>query len=172
MDDAHFEANAVGKYISRSSISDVSALGNFELLRRAVDNVIRSAIRFAPVGSNLEVSTRISDGRAIVAVRDHGPGVPESDLVRIFEAFYRVTDSRDRETGGAGLGLPITARIMALQGGDAKARNAVDGGLIVELGFPESKMDTPIGAKTDPFITAVSTSRRGYGGLADVSTPP
>jgi two-component system OmpR family sensor kinase len=172
MDDARFEANAVGKYISRSSISDVSALGNFELLRRAVDNVIRNAIRFAPVGSNVEVSTRISDGRAIVAVRDHGPGVPESDLVRIFEAFYRVTDSRDREAGGAGLGLAITARIMALHGGDAKARNAVDGGLIVELGFPESQMDTPIGAKTDPFITAVSTPRRGCGDLAHVSTPP
>jgi hypothetical protein len=58
-------------------------------------------------------------------------------LNRIFEAFYRVADSRDRETGGVGLGLAITARIMALHGGDATARNAADGGLIVELRFPE-----------------------------------
>jgi len=166
VDDAHFEANAVGKYISRSTISDVSALGNFELLRRAVDNVIRNAIRFAPVGSSVEVSTGIVDGSAVVGVRDHGPGVPESDLVRIFEAFYRVADSRDRETGGVGLGLAITARIMALHGGWAKARNAIDGGLIVELCFPETKSATPIHARTDPFVEAAP--RRGYGGLADV----
>jgi two-component system OmpR family sensor kinase len=167
VDDAHFEANAVGKYISRSSISEVPALGDFELLRRAVDNVIRNAIRFAPVGSNVEISTHIAEGRAIVTVRDHGPGVPESDLVRIFEAFYRVADSRDRETGGVGLGLAITARIMALHGGYAKARNAIDGGLIVELGVP-----APIGSKTDPFVTAVSAPRREYGSLTDVLTPP
>jgi two-component system, OmpR family, sensor kinase len=143
VDDAHFEASAVGKHISPSTVSGVSAVGNFELLRRAVDNVIRNAIRFAPVGSNVEVSTRIADGNAIVAVRDHGPGVPERDLNRIFEAFYRVADSRDRESGGAGLGLAITARIMALHGGNAKARNAADGGLIVELCFPQAAMTAP-----------------------------
>jgi two-component system, OmpR family, sensor kinase len=171
VDDAHFEASAVGKYISRSTISGLATLGNFELLRRAVDNVIRNAIRFAPVGSNVEISTRIADGSAIVAVRDHGPGVPENDLHRIFEAFYRVTDSRARESGGIGLGLAITARIMALHGGNAKAQNAADGGLIVELRFPESKMAAPIHAKVDSLVAAVPASRRGYGGLADVPAP-
>ena len=86
----------------------------------------------------MEVSTRTANGCAIVAIRDHGPGVPDDHLNRIFEAFYRVADSRDRETGGVGLGLAITARIMALHGGNARARNAADGGLIVELRFPES----------------------------------
>jgi two-component system, OmpR family, sensor kinase len=147
VEDAHFEASAVGKFISPSMVSDVSAVGNFELLRRAVDNVIRNAIRFTPVGSKVEVSTRVADGSAIVAVRDHGPGVPECDLNRIFEAFYRVADARDRETGGVGLGLAITARIMALHGGSATARNAADGGLIVELCFPETGMAASAPAK-------------------------
>jgi two-component system OmpR family sensor kinase len=144
VEDAHFEASAVGKHISPSTTSGLSAFGNFELLHRAVDNVIRNAIRFAPVGTNVEVSTRIADGSAIVAVRDYGPGVPENDLHRIFEAFYRVADARDRETGGVGLGLAITARIMSLHGGNAKARNAADGGLIVELCFPGARLAGPI----------------------------
>jgi two-component system OmpR family sensor kinase len=136
IEDAQFEASSVGKHISRSAIAELSAIGNFELLRRAVDNVIRNAIRFAPVGSKVEVSARADDGRAIVAVRDHGPGIAEGELDRIFEAFYRIADSRDRDSGGIGLGLAITARIMALHGGAAKARNAPDGGLIVELSLP------------------------------------
>lgn len=122
--DARFEASAVGKHISCWTTEDLSASGNSELLRRAIDNVVRNAIRFTPVGGDVEVSTRTANGSAIVAVRDHGPGVPEGDLNRIFEAFYRVTDSRDRETGGVGLGLAITARIMTLHGGNACARNA------------------------------------------------
>jgi two-component system, OmpR family, sensor kinase len=134
--DASFEASAVGKRLG-STADDLVVLGNFELLRRAIDNVVRNAIRFTPVGSKVEVSMRTADGCAIVAIRDHGPGVPDDYLNRIFEAFYRVADSRDRETGGVGLGLAITARIMALHGGNATARNAADGGLIVELCFPE-----------------------------------
>jgi two-component system, OmpR family, sensor kinase len=140
VEDAKFEASAVGKHISPSTVRGLSALGNMELLRRAIDNVIRNAIRFAPVGTNVEVSTRVDEGVAIVAVRDRGPGVPEHDLDRIFEAFYRVAEARDRASGGAGLGLAITARTMALHGGKARARNAADGGLIVELCFPSAKM--------------------------------
>lgn len=138
VDDADFEAGAAGKRISCSTVNGLSALGNFELLRRAIDNVVRNAIRFTPVGSDVEVSMRTANGGAIIAVRDHGAGVPEGDLNRIFDAFYRVADCRDRTTGGVGLGLAITARTMALHGGNARARNTADGGLIVELCFPES----------------------------------
>jgi two-component system, OmpR family, sensor kinase len=140
VDDAHFEASAVSKHIRPGTMSDISAIGNSELLRRAVDNVVRNAIRFAPVGSEVEVSSRMDAGGAVVAVRDHGPGVSERDLGRIFEAFYRVDEARDRASGGIGLGLAITARIMALHGGHAKARNATDGGLVVELWFPNASV--------------------------------
>jgi two-component system sensor histidine kinase CpxA len=145
--DARFEASAVGKHIGRSTADGLVVLGNFELLRRAIDNVVRNAIRFTPVGSNVEVSIGTANGCAIIAIRDHGPGVAEDYLNRIFEAFYRVADSRDRETGGVGLGLAITGRIMALHGGHARARNAADGGLIVELRFPEGNWLPPADAR-------------------------
>jgi two-component system, OmpR family, sensor kinase len=141
--DARFEASAVGKHIGLLTADGLVVLGDFELLRRAIDNVVRNAIRFTPVGSNVEVSMRTANGCAIVAIRDHGPGVPEDYLNRIFEAFYRVADSRDRETGGVGLGLAITARIMALHGGNATARNAAAGGLVVELRFSETNGPAP-----------------------------
>jgi two-component system OmpR family sensor kinase len=139
VEDAHFEASAAGKHLERSLLPGLRAYGNFELLRRAVDNILRNAIRFAPAGSTIEISTRSALGEPIIAVRDHGPGVPEFDLERIFEAFYRVAQARDPDSGGIGLGLAIAARIMALHCGDTKARNAIGGGLIVELRFPIAK---------------------------------
>lgn len=70
--------------------------------------------------------------------------MPQQDLKRIFEAFYRVNDARDRASGGTGLGLAITAQIMALHGGHALARNAPNGGLIVELSLPATvRADEP-----------------------------
>jgi two-component system sensor histidine kinase CpxA len=140
VEDAQLEANASGKSFDPSIILDLCVDGNLELLRRAIDNVLRNAIRFEPPGGGVEVSTRFDDSGATIVVRDHGCGVPEPDLERIFEAFYRVAESRERSSGGTGLGLAITARIMALHGGYAKARNVPGGGLIVELHFPHAAM--------------------------------
>ena len=73
---------------------------------------------------------------AIIHVADHGPGVPEPDLVNVFRPFYRVADSRERETGGVGLGLAITDHAVRMHGGVVCARNSPSGGLIVELRLP------------------------------------
>jgi two-component system sensor histidine kinase CpxA len=62
--------------------------------------------------------------------------VPENVLEKIFSSFYRVEDARDRQTGGAGLGLAITARAVRLHGGTVTAMNATDGGLIIKMSFP------------------------------------
>jgi two-component system sensor histidine kinase CpxA len=70
-----------------------------------------------------------------ITIDDRGPGVPEPDLQRIFEPFYRVAESRDRDSGGTGLGLAITARIVSLYGGNVQARNTPDG-LRVEIALP------------------------------------
>jgi two-component system sensor histidine kinase CpxA len=143
IEDAKLEANASGKSVAPSTILDLCVNGNSELLRRAIDNVLRNAIRFEPPGGSVEVSTRVDASGATIAVRDHGCGVSEPDLERIFEAFYRVAESRERSSGGTGLGLAITARIMALHGGYSKAHNAPGGGLIVELHLPHAGM--PLG---------------------------
>ena len=71
-------------------------------------------------------------------MRDRGPGVPAGDLERIFEPFYRVAESRDRDSGGEGIGLAITAQVMKAHGGSAEARNRADGGLEVLLSLPRS----------------------------------
>lgn len=137
VDDAQLEAHAVGKHVTFSAPSGIAVHSNLALLRRAIDNVLRNAIRFAPTATSVDLSVRTGVRGVIIAVRDRGPGVPEQDLKRIFEAFYRVAEARERASGGAGLGLAITARIMALHAGSAEARNAPDGGLIVELWLPE-----------------------------------
>src|SRR2546423_6291526 len=74
--------------------------------------------------------------RAIITVRDHGPGVPEETLSDIFRPFYRVEEARDPDSGGTGLGLAITARAVSLHHGTVAASNAPDGGFIVEITLP------------------------------------
>jgi two-component system OmpR family sensor kinase len=174
VEDAQLEANASGKSVAPSTILDLCVNGNLELLRRAIDNVLRNAIRFEPRGGSVEVSTRIDESGATIAVRDHGPGVPESDLERIFEAFYRVAEARERSSGGTGLGLAITARIMALHGGHSKAHNAPDGGLIVELHLPQAAMPSGEilgeGATTNPtYIDRASLQSAQVDGFAESS---
>jgi two-component system, OmpR family, sensor kinase len=136
--DARLEGSALGKSVSSCGVEDLCVYGNAELIRRAVENVMRNAVRFEPVGGTVNVSVRTDGAGATIAVRDHGRGVPQADLERIFEAFYRVDEARERDSGGTGLGLAIAARVTALHGGAAKAYNASGGGLIVELHFPQT----------------------------------
>lgn len=74
--------------------------------------------------------------RIVIGVRDQGPGIPESALAHIFEPFYRVDDSRERNAGGYGIGLTITERTIRRHGGSVRASNLADGGLLVELRLP------------------------------------
>ena len=106
-----------------------------ELLRRAVENVIRNAIRHAPPETAVEVKLARNNGRAVVDIRDHGPGVPEEALPRLFDPFYRVETDRNRTSGGIGLGLSIARRAIELHKGTIRARNARPG-LEVELDLP------------------------------------
>ena len=115
-------------------------VGNSELLGRAVENVIRNAISYTSEGTAVEIrvfdESRFGEHFAVVQVSDHGPGVPESSLRTIFRPFYRLDLSRQRSTGGYGVGLAITERAVRLHGGSVSARNAVEGGLIVEMRLP------------------------------------
>lgn len=107
-----------------------------ELLRRAIENVVRNALSFTAEGTRVEVSVDRDGDHARVRVRDHGAGVPEESLTEIFSPFYRVGTARTRGTGGTGLGLAITARAIALHGGEVAAHHAEGGGLVVELRLP------------------------------------
>src|SRR5205085_5320335 len=122
-----------------------TATGLFELIRSAIENVVRNAARHTAQGTEVEIALRcedVSDKRyAVINVRDHGAGVPEESLEEIFRPFYRVEDARDRQTGGTGLGLAITARAVRLHSGTIKAANAPDGGLVVEIRLPMKSKD-------------------------------
>ncbi len=113
-----------------------AVVGDRRLLARAVDNVVRNAIHFAPADSQVAVTLRDDNaGWVIVEVQDRGPGVPETMLSRIFEPFCRVDDSRQTATGGVGLGLSIVQRIVQQHSGWVRASNC-NPGLLVTMAFP------------------------------------
>lgn len=134
--DARWEA---GERDTRVELIDgeCSIRANPGLLRSATENVIRNAVRYTAPGTAVEVSLecRIADtGRsAIVRVSDRGPGVPAEELTKIFRPFYRADEARDRESGGAGLGLAIAERVAATHGGSIRAENRPGGGLEVVM---------------------------------------
>ena len=138
VDDSRIEAQARGCDLQYQASQPATVEGDPELLRRAVENVIRNAIRYAPSQTAVEISLARNNGKVLVDVRDHGPGVPEEALPRLFDAFYRVEPDRSRISGGGvGLGLSIARRALDLHHGSIRARNAHPG-LEVELELPVS----------------------------------
>lgn len=135
VDDSNIEAHAHGCELHYDRKQPVTVDGDPELLRRAVENVIRNAIRYAPRETAVDVSLGRNNGTAVLDVRDRGPGVPEEALPQIFDAFYRVDTDRARSSGGIGLGLSIARRAIELHKGVIRARNA-EPGLEVEMQLP------------------------------------
>jgi signal transduction histidine kinase len=147
--DADFEAKAKEAGVKVKTSEPCSVRGNELLLRSAIENVVRNAVLYTDSGTDVEICLTFADmvvndssgdgatsRCAVISVRDHGPGVSDDQLAHLFEPFYRIADSRDRESGGTGLGLAITERAVRLHGGTVDARNATDGGLIVEIRLP------------------------------------
>jgi two-component system, OmpR family, sensor histidine kinase CpxA len=139
-DDADFEARSRARRV-RTQVCDACTMtGVAPLIKSAVENVVRNAARYTAEDTEVEIKLlcEASNGerQAVINVRDHGAGVPEEAINKIFRPFYRVEDARDRQTGGSGLGLAIAARAVRLHGGSIMAANAPDGGLIVEMRLP------------------------------------
>jgi len=138
--DGNFEARAKHCSVRVDSMDVCTTTGAREQLRRAIENVVRNAIRYTQSGTNVEITLRKQCApalsRAVIQVRDYGPGVSSEHLEKIFLPFYRIATITDEPTGGAGLGLAITERIVRMYGGGVSATNAVDGGLIVNLELP------------------------------------
>jgi signal transduction histidine kinase len=135
VNDSRIEAEARACRVTFDRRDAVTVQGDPELLQRAIENVVRNAIRYAPRDSAVEVSLTHVGARALVKVRDYGPGVPEEALSRLFDAFYRVQEDRARTSGGIGLGLSIARRAIELHKGSIQARNAQPG-LEVDLELP------------------------------------
>jgi two-component system sensor histidine kinase CpxA len=138
--DADFEARSNDRSVVAATCEPLMLSGNQELLRQALENLVRNAARYTAKGTAVEISLRRKEvggrGWAHIEVRDQGPGVPESELQDIFRPFYRVTDARERQSGGAGVGLAISDRAVRLHGGSLRAFNAPGAGLIMEMELP------------------------------------
>ncbi|HKB66019.1 MAG TPA: ATP-binding protein, partial [Pyrinomonadaceae bacterium] len=135
--DADFEARARNRSVRLVATEPVRIEGVPNLIRRAIENVIRNAVHYTAEQTEVEIKLFTdSEARAVIVVRDHGPGVPDEALNEIFRPFYRVDEARDREAGGVGLGLSIAERAVRLHGGSVEANNASDGGLVVTLSLP------------------------------------
>ena len=142
VDDASFEANANGRFVHVESEIDGVVRGNVELLRRAVENVVRNAIKYSHRGGTVEVGTALGSGDrvAVISVRDSGTGVPESDIANIFDPFFRSTTHARKE--GSGLGLAIAKRVVESHGGSIVASNVPGGGLRVNIELPLLEVKT------------------------------
>jgi len=133
--DGDFEARARNRSVVIKQADACTAAGFEELLRSAVENVVRNAIRHTAEGTAVEISLQCAVGNALLRVRDHGPGAPESMLSEIFLPFRRAPNGN---SDGAGLGLAIAERAVAVHRGNIRAMNAPEGGLIVEINLPLS----------------------------------
>ncbi|MEW6490704.1 MAG: ATP-binding protein, partial [Thermodesulfobacteriota bacterium] len=135
--DADFEARARGCTVELEACEPARVVGVPELLRRAVENVVRNAVRFTAEGTAVAIRLRQpAPAGAHIEVCDRGPGLPEAALAEVFRPFYRVADARDRSSGGTGLGLAIAERAVRLHGGSIRAENRGEGGLRVTIELP------------------------------------
>ena len=135
--DASFESDGKRREVRVDLNESIVLRGNHELLHRAIENVVRNAVRHSPDGGVVVISAEAIDGRVHVTVADTGPGVPEDDLDAIFEAFFR--SGAAGSSTGYGLGLAITRRVAEAHGGKAAASNRLAGGLLVALEFQLDK---------------------------------
>lgn len=99
-------------------------------LHDVLRNLVENAAIYAPEGTTIVVTSRAEGHRLLISVADEGPGIPDADLPRIFERFYRVDRARSREAGGTGLGLSIVKNLVGLHGGTVQAANRPEGGAI------------------------------------------
>ena len=130
--DADFEAAAKNRSVRVIRADDCRVKGSETLIRSAVENVLRNAVRYTKEGTAVEVSLSNGDDKARILVRDHGEGVPNTELENLFKPFYRVGEARDRGSGGTGLGLAIAEQAVRLHKGTISAKNE-DDGLAVEI---------------------------------------
>lgn len=130
--DADFEAAAKNRKVKVKRSEDCVVMGNESLLQSAVENVLRNAVRYTKENTEVEVELYSVDGKAVIAVRDAGEGVPEAELQNLFKPFYRVGEARDRGSGGMGLGLAIAEQAILAHKGTITAANR-DPGLEIRI---------------------------------------
>jgi two-component system sensor histidine kinase SenX3 len=141
---SRIEAEARGISLVTSKFENLEILGDKRQIEMAVRNLVENAIHYSPDGTRVAISLHAVDGLAEILVSDQGIGIPEKDIERIFERFYRVDPARSRATGGTGLGLSIVKHVVINHGGDVSVWSAEGAGSTFTIRIPlyVSQMDT------------------------------
>jgi signal transduction histidine kinase len=127
------DAQDTGAQVTIEGAASVPYVGRPQALKRCLGNLLDNALKY---GSSAVMCVDDGPERLVMRIRDHGPGIPEPELERVFEPFYRLEGSRSRNTGGTGLGLSIARKIAQAHGGTLRLRNLKDGGLEAALALP------------------------------------
>jgi two-component system, OmpR family, sensor kinase len=138
VDDAGFEARAQHGQVRLFAHDDVFVRGNAELLHRAIENIVRNALKYSPEGAGVDIHVETyvdatAAGHVQIRVDDQGPGVPAADLLLIFKPFFRSASS---SPNGHGLGLAISWRVVENLQGHIQASNRDGGGFCVSIDLP------------------------------------
>ena len=133
--DAEYEAQRRPCTVVLEQEEECVIKGNSHVLHRAVENVVRNAIRYTEAGTQVMICVKRSHGRAVIEVSDCGPGIPEDEIQNVLRPFYRLDYARSTTTGGFGVGLAITDRAVKLHGGKVTVVNRQGGGTCVEMAF-------------------------------------
>jgi two-component system, OmpR family, sensor kinase len=129
-------------------------LADSEQLRQLLTNLTRNAVIHTPTGTAIEVTVGADGGRAVLEVRDHGPGLPADAGDHVFERFWRTEGGRSRGRGGAGLGLAIVKAIVQAHHGEVHAGNATDGGAVFTVTLPIVQAANRAGLPEEPATRA------------------
>jgi len=142
IEDAQYLANEKSISITNNTPVDCRLLVDQSLILSALNNILINAIKHSEENSEIEVSSEVSAGCLNISIADSATGVPEEQLPLLFNAFYRVSTARDRETGGTGLGLAIAKQAVAIHQGKISAKNNHSGGLTITIELPINKANT------------------------------
>jgi two-component system sensor histidine kinase BaeS len=126
----------VSLLVSVDEAAPACVLGDRDRLAQVLDNLLDNAIRYSPAGSTVAVELRLQRDEWVCSIRDAGPGIPPEHLPFVFERFYRADASRNRQSGGAGLGLAIARALVKAQGGQIRVECPASGGTIARFSLP------------------------------------
>ncbi|MEM8814692.1 MAG: ATP-binding protein [Pseudomonadota bacterium] len=136
VEESRIEADADDRYIKLDIVSPCPVMGDAELLKSCIENVLRNALRYTPQHGRVEIVLRRTRLACELTLRDYGPGVPGEDLPHLFKPFYQTDTARAPQSGGYGIGLAIAHKAISLHKGWIEAENAEGGGLLVRITLP------------------------------------
>jgi signal transduction histidine kinase len=133
-----YKATASGIVISEAYEDGLEMLGDLDLLEQAFSNIVENAINYTPSGGTIGVTSKKEGEKIVVAVSDTGIGIPEDEIPRLFERFYRVSKERSRKSGGTGLGLSISNWVINAHAGKIEVKSTLGAGSEFITSFPVS----------------------------------